>query len=239
MTPSNSGNVHSVETFGTFDGPGLRYVLFLQGCAYECLYCHNRDTWDMKMNKAMSVSDVLNDYKKYQAFYKNGGLTVSGGEALLQAEFVCELFEAAKQLGIHTCLDTSGSVTLAPQVLDRLLSVTDLVLLDIKHIKSDKHKILTNRNNDSVLAFARQLSDRNIKTIIRHVLVPGYTDDKADLRAMREFIQTLKNIEAVEILPYHAKGSYKWEALGYTYPLKHVVEPSQEAIKLAKSILLG
>jgi pyruvate formate lyase activating enzyme len=232
-------NVHSIETLGAFDGPGIRYVLFLQGCPFQCQYCHNRDTWSTKKNKHMTVLDVLEDYSKYQRFYKKGGLTVSGGEPLLQLDFLIDLFQEAKNRGIHTCLDTSAACY-DPKKNERFLELmryTDLVLLDIKHIDDEKHKKLTGSSNQQVLAFAQYLSELNQKTIIRHVLVPTLTDDEADLKKLRSFLDTLSNVVGIEILPYHQKGIIKWQQLGLNYPLKDILEPTEAQVKKAELIL--
>lgn len=241
MKPSNplQANVHSIETFGAFDGPGIRYVVFLQGCPFQCQYCHNRDTWSTASNKLMTSDDILDDYMKYRGFYKKGGLTVSGGEPLLQLNFLIDLFKKAKDRGIHTCLDTSAGCFNLKQIdLYRdLLEYTDLVLLDLKHIDADKHAHLTGQSNQTVLDFARFLDEIRKPTIIRHVLVPTMTDDPVDLLKLRNFIDTLTNIVDIEVLPYHTKGIEKWKALGYTYPIPEINEPNQESIDLAEAIL--
>ncbi len=241
MKPSNQvfANVHSIETFGAFDGPGIRYVLFLQGCPFQCQYCHNRDTWDTKVNKTMTVDDVLNDYDIYRTFYKKGGLTVSGGEPLLQINFLIELFKKAKEKGIHTCLDTSGG-TYHPTHHERfkeLIQYTDLVLLDIKHINEEKHHSLTKSSNKNVLAFAEFLDKHQIKMIIRHVLVPTLTDDEDDLKELRSFLDTLHHVVAIEVLPYHKAGISKWKELGFNYELEHIEKPTLNMIQKAEKIL--
>ena len=233
------GNVHSIETLGAFDGPGIRYVLFLQGCPFQCQYCHNRDTWSTKENKLMSVSDILDDYKKYMHFYKNGGITVSGGEPLLQMNFLITLFKEAKSLGIHTCLDTSAACYNAKQSSDfqLVMKYTDLVLLDIKHINNEKHIMLTGSSNKQVLEFAEYLNELSNPVIIRHVLVPSITDGIDDLNQLRAYLETLKNIKDIEVLPYHKYGISKCKEMGLVYPLSHIEEPSQEKIEFAKHIL--
>jgi len=233
------GNVHSIETLGAFDGPGIRYVLFLQGCPFQCQYCHNRDTWSTKQNKLMSVSDILDDYKKYKHFYKNGGITVSGGEPLLQMNFIITLFKEAKALGIHTCLDTSAACYSMKQSNDflTLVQYTDLILLDIKHIDNEKHIKLTGSPNTQVLSFAQYLNEMSVPVIIRHVLVPTISDSEQDLRQLRLFLETLKNIVAIEVLPYHKYGISKWKDMGLAYPLEHIVEPTKEKIEFAEYIL--
>lgn len=240
MKDSNRfGNVHSIETLGAFDGPGIRYVLFLQGCPFQCQYCHNRDTWSTRQNKRMSVEEILDDYKKYQRFYKKGGLTVSGGEPLLQLPFLIELFTEAKKQNIHTCLDTSAACfnAKAEKRFKELMDVTDLVLLDIKHIDPKKHETLTGSTNEHVLEFARYLDELGVSVIIRHVLVPTITDDKEDLMKLRSFLDTLTNVLNIEILPYHTKGIMKWKELGLSYPLPHIKEPTEAMVSVAEGIL--
>jgi pyruvate formate lyase activating enzyme len=233
------GNVHSIETLGAFDGPGIRYVLFLQGCPFQCQYCHNRDTWSTKQNKLMSVADVLDDYRKYKHFYKKGGITVSGGEPLLQMNFLITLFKEAKSLGIHTCLDTSAACYNAKQSSDfqLLMKYTDLILLDIKHINNEKHILLTGSPNKQVLEFAHYLNEISKPVIIRHVLVPSITDSPDDLKQLRAFLDTLSNIKDIEILPYHKYGINKWKEMGLIYPLTQIDEPSQDNIEFAQRIL--
>ena len=241
MKASNTryANVHSIETFGAFDGPGVRYVLFLQGCPFQCQYCHNRDTWSTKENRLMSVEDIIADYKLYQRFYKKGGITVSGGEPLLQLPFLIDLFKACKALGIHTCLDTSAGCYHEKHhdMYETLLKYTDLVLLDIKHIDSDKHEILTGQKNDQVLHFARLLDERKIPLVIRHVLLPKINSDVTYLKKLRSFLDTLNNITAIDVLPYHKQGIKKWEAMGLAYPIPEICEPSENEVELAESIL--
>ncbi|CCV64965.1 Pyruvate formate lyase activating enzyme [Alteracholeplasma palmae J233] len=233
------GNVHSIETLGAFDGPGLRYVLFLQGCPLQCKFCHNRDTWSTKTNKLMSVDEVLNDYNKYKHFYKKGGLTVSGGEATLQLPFLIELFKEAKKRDIHTCLDTAAGVfsqKMRP-VYDELMKYTDLVLLDIKHIDNEKHIWLTKSPNIQILECAKYLDEIKKPTVIRHVLLPEINSDDKDLTDLRSFLDGLSNIVGIDILPYHTKGRMKWEKMGLEYPLPDTPEPSKELVKHAETIL--
>ncbi|MCF7930886.1 MAG: pyruvate formate lyase-activating protein [Acholeplasmataceae bacterium] len=232
-------NVHSIETLGAFDGPGIRYVLFLQGCPFQCKYCHNRDTWSTKQNQLMTTSQILEDYQKYSHFYKKGGLTVSGGEPLLQLPFLIELFKAAKQNGIHTCLDTSAASFNSKKQdnFKELMVYTDLVLLDIKHIDNQKHINLTGAPNTQVLEFARYLDELGVKVAIRHVLVPTFTDDTNDLVKLRSFLDTLTNVVSIEILPYHTKGISKWKELGFEYTLLGIKEPDADSIEKAELIL--
>lgn len=229
--------VHSIESFGTVDGPGIRFVLFLQGCHLQCKYCHNRDTWNMNGGEYKSLDDIFEKIMKYKNYiYPNGGVTVTGGEPLLQVKFLIELFKKLKKENIHTCVDTSGMVALTDDI-KKLLSLTDLVLLDIKHINSEKCKDLVGFNNEKELAFARYLSDNNIHMWIRQVLVPGYTDDEQDLLQLKDFISSLSTVDKVEILPYHDMGRYKWENLGFKYELDGVRIANDDDVNRAKNLL--
>lgn len=229
--------VHSIESFGTVDGPGIRFVLFLQGCHLQCKYCHNRDTWDVNGGEFKSLDDIFDKIMRYKNYiYPNGGVTMTGGEPLLQSKFIFELFKKLKEEGIHTCVDTSGSLPLTDDIKN-VLSVTDLVLLDIKHIDDTKCKELVGVSNKLELDFARYLSDNNIPIWIRQVLVPGYTDDENDLLKLKDFLNTLKTVEKVEILPYHNMGEFKWKKLGFSYPLEGVREANQADVDRAKKIL--
>lgn len=232
------GKIHSIETFGTVDGPGIRYVIFLQGCHLRCKYCHNRDTWDTTIGTPKKVSELVQDIQKYNDYIKfsKGGVTVTGGEPLLQPKFLIALFTELKKLGYHTALDTSGMFPLTPEV-KQVLSLTDLVLLDIKHIDDEKCKDLVGFSNKLELEFANYLSENGIKMWIRQVIIPGITDDENDLIRLKEFLQTLKTIEKVELNPYHTLGVYKWEDLGLEYPLKGVRQANNEDIERAKRIL--
>lgn len=233
-----TGKIHSIETFGTVDGPGIRYVIFLQGCHLRCKYCHNRDTWDTTIGTPKKVSELVQDIQKYSDYIKfsKGGVTVTGGEPLLQPKFLIALFTELKKLGYHTALDTSGMFPLTPEV-KQVLSLTDLVLLDIKHIDDEKCKDLVGFSNKLELEFANYLSENGIKMWIRQVIIPGITDDENDLIRLKEFLQTLKTIEKVELNPYHTLGVYKWEDLGLEYPLKGVRQANTEDIERAKRIL--
>lgn len=229
--------VHSIESFSTVDGPGIRFVLFLQGCHLQCKYCHNRDTWDVNGGEFKSLDDIFDKIMRYKNYiYPNGGVTMTGGEPLLQSKFIFELFKKLKKEGIHTCIDTSGSLPLTDDIKN-VLSVTDLVLLDIKHIDDAKCKELVGVSNKLELNFAKYLSDNNIPIWIRQVLVPGYTDDENDLLKLRDFLNTLKTVEKVEILPYHNMGEFKWKKLGFSYPLDGVRQADQADVDRAKKIL--
>ena len=229
--------IHSFESFGTVDGPGIRYVIFMQGCHLKCKYCHNRDTWDMNGGYYSSLDEIvkkIDNYKNY--IMPNGGVTVTGGEPLLQVHFLIELFKKLKDKNIHTCIDTSGIVDITEDIKE-LLSYTDLVLLDIKHIDPIKCKDLVGFSNEKELNFARYLSDNGIDMWIRQVLIPGYTDDENDLNKLKSFIDSLKTVKKVEVLPYHNMGEYKWKKLGLKYELANVETPTEEELKKAKQIL--
>ena len=230
--------IHSIETFGTVDGPGIRFVLFLQGCHLQCKYCHNRDTWDLKGGEPKSLDDILEKIKRYKNYMmlSGGGVTVTGGEPFLQVKFLIELFKKLKEEGIHTCIDTSGIVAITDDVKE-LLKYTDLVLLDIKHIDDEKCKKLVGVSNKRELEFAQYLSDNNIKIWIRQVLVPGYTDDEDDLKKLKKFIKSLKTVENIQVLPYHSMGKFKWEKLGNKYELEDVRDANQDDVERVKKIL--
>ena len=229
--------VHSVESFGTVDGPGIRFVLFLQGCHLQCKYCHNRDTWDMKGGSYKSLDEIFNKIMNYKNYIcPNGGVTITGGEPLLQAKFVFELFTKLKKQNIHTCIDTSGMVALTEDI-KKVLSVTDLVLLDIKHINSKKCKELVGFSNKLELDFAKYLSDNAIPIWIRQVLIPGYTDDEQDLLKLKDFIASLKTVQKVELLPYHDMGKFKWKKLGIKYDLEGIRPANLQDINKVKEIL--
>lgn len=231
--------IHSFESFGTVDGPGIRFIVFMQGCPLKCKYCHNRDTWDTSGGTEYSIDDVIEKISHSKPYMdsSNGGVTVSGGEPLLQVEFVTELFQKLKSMNIHTALDTSGSLPVTEKIQE-LLKYTDLVLLDIKHIDNEKCIQLTGVPNTNTLNFAKYLSDNNIPIWIRQVLVPGFTDDENDLKQLKKFIDTLQSVEKVEILPYHDLGKFKWKELGVKYELENIKSPTQEQISKAKEILI-
>lgn len=234
------GRIHSYESFGTLDGPGIRFVVFMQGCPLRCLYCHNRDTWDMDSGSLRTVDEVMQDVLKYRSFFdfSGGGITVSGGEPLLQPEFVSALFERCRAEGIHTSLDTSGFTGDADEnLINRLISLTDLVLLDIKHACDSGHKRITGVSRDKPAAFGKLLSERAVPVWIRYVLVPGYTDSACDLEAAAAFIKTMSSVQKVEVLPYHTMGSYKWTDMGFAYPLEGVHAPDDAAVERAMRIL--
>lgn len=236
------GRIHSIETFGLVDGPGVRYVVFLQGCRMRCQYCHNPETWAMDAGEEQTAEEVFRKAYRYHNYWKkNGGITVSGGEPLLQTEFVMELFTLAKGKGVHTVLDTSGNpFTREEPFFDsfqRLMEVTDLVMLDMKELDTRRHRDLTGQDNQNILDMADLLSGQGKEMWIRHVLVPGLTDDETGLLALRERINGWKTVSRVEVLPYHTLGLFKWEKLGLPYPLSGVRPPTDDEVRRAEEIL--
>ncbi len=237
-----NGKIHSFESLGTVDGPGMRFVIFTQGCPMRCKFCHNPDTWSLNTDNIKSTDECVAEILKYKSYIKTGGVTVSGGEPLLQIDFLIELFQKLKALNIHTCLDTSGIVfnpnneTLMKK-FDELIKVCDLVMLDIKHIDNASHIDLTSQPNTNILKFAEYLSNNNVKMWIRYVLVPGVNSSKEILERTIEFINTLKSVEKIEILPYHNMAISKYENLGIDYPFKDIPIPTKSEIALAKDIL--
>ncbi len=238
------GRIHSFESFGTVDGPGIRFVVFLQGCPLRCKYCHNPDTWGAGGTE-YSTDEVVERALKYKNYFGDkGGVTVTGGEPLLQIEFVTELFTKLKAKGVHTCVDTSGFTFQkdnagSVEKHKKLIEVADLFLLDIKHIDDGQCRALTGQSNANTLAFAKFLSENGKKIWIRQVLVPEWTDGEESLRATRAFIDTLDTVEKVEVLPYHSMGVVKYEKLGIDYPFRDMQTPDKENVNRAKSILIG
>ncbi len=236
-----TGKIHSIETFGTVDGPGVRFVVFFQGCPMRCLYCHNPDTWTEKGGREMTSADVLLRMERNRAFYRTGGITASGGEPMAQPAFLTELFALAKERGIHTCLDTSGILFSGlPGRLaetERLLAVTDLVMLDIKHMDDTAHRKLTGHGNGNSIAFARYLDEKKIPVWIRHVVVPGITYDRGELTALGYFLKTLSNVEKLEVLPYHALGKVKYDSLGIKYALEDTPQLKKAEAAEAEKII--
>lgn len=237
-----TGYVHSLESFGSVDGPGVRYLIFLSGCAMRCQFCHNPDTWDRKVGTLYTTDELLKKALRFKEYWgKDGGITVSGGEPLLQIDFLTELFRKAKEHGVHTTIDTSGNPFTRKEPFfskfQELMKYTDLLLLDIKQIDDEKHRVLTGQTNQNILDLARYLSEIGKPVWIRHVLVPERSDFDEDLQKLNDFIKTLHNVEKVEVLPYHTLGSYKWKELGYEYPLEGIEPPSAERIKNANRIL--
>ena len=266
------GYIHSIESMGLVDGPGIRTVVFFQGCRLRCRYCHNPDTWVLP--KGLSLPDastrtsgasalsegvscpskhtgsqeitpeaLLRQALRYRSYWRGGGgITVSGGEPLLQADFLCEFFQLAKEQHIHTTLDTAGQpFTTAEPFFSRLTTLlehTDLVILDLKHIDPEKHRLLTGHSNESILSFARFLDQIHKPMWVRHVLVPGITDDPANLHGIRAFLDTLSNVEKLEVLPYHSMGKVKYDNLGIDYALKDTPQLTKAEAKSAESIIL-
>ena len=240
-----TGYIHSTESFGSVDGPGIRFVIFMQGCPLRCKFCHNPDTWELKKGSEMTTDELIALYLKNKAFYTKGGITVTGGEPLLQIDFLIELFTKAKEHGIHTCIDTSG-ITYTPdndsynQKLTQLMKLTNLVMLDIKHIDSKQHIDLTGMDNKNVLAFAKFVDSMGVEICIRHVVVGGITDKKEDLIALGNFIGGLKHLHYLDVLPYHTMGVNKYKKLGLEYPLDGLPPTSQvKAAECKNHILQG
>lgn len=232
------GRIHSVETFGTVDGPGIRFVLFMQGCALRCQFCHNPDSWSTSTGKEMTVEQVLKEVEPFLNYYKRskGGITITGGEPTLQANFVAKVFKECKERwGLHTALDSSGFCE--PHSVEELMKYTDLVLLDLKQIHPERHLELAGQPNDRILHFAEWLSERGKPVWIRHVLVPDKTDAEEDLTALGEFVGKLNNVQKLEILPYHTMGIYKWRSLGMKNPLEGTRTPTDEEVARAYQLI--
>ncbi len=236
------GYIHSLESFGSVDGPGVRYVIFLSGCAMRCQFCHNPDTWNMQAGTPYTADELLEKALRYRSYWgSKGGITVSGGEPLLQIDFLLELFTKAKEKGVHTTLDTCGNPFTREEPFfskfEKLMEVTDLVMLDIKHIDEEQHVLLTGQKNDNILDMAKYLSDTGKSMWIRHVLVPERSDRDDYLWKLHDFIEKLDHVERVEVLPYHTLGVYKWKELGIPYGLEGIEPPTQERIQNANEIL--
>lgn len=232
-----TGRIHSLETFGTVDGPGIRFVVFMQGCPLRCQYCHNPDTWSLKGGREATAKELIDELRRYLPYIEasRGGITVSGGEPALQADFVAELFRQAKELGVHTALDTNGY---NPERIKKILPYTDLVLLDLKMIDPERHRQLTGCSNRNILKTAKLLAEQKVPVWIRYTLVPGVTDRKEDLTHLGRFLQTLGNVEKVEVNPYHTMGVYKWEQLGLSYPLEGIRQASEDEGRHARDTIL-
>ena len=233
------GHIHSTESFGAADGPGVRFIVFMQGCHMRCRYCHNPDTWKMDGGDEVTADEILKRALRFKPYWgKDGGITISGGEPLLQIDFVIELFKKAKELGINTCIDTAGNPFTKEDPFfskfEELMKYTDLLLLDLKEINPTRHKDLTGFDNSNIIEMANYLSEINKPVWIRHVLVPEHSDFDEDLDALGDFIDTLSNVDRVEILPYHTLGKFKWENLGIPYTLESISPPSAERIENAK-----
>ena len=233
------GHIHSTESFGAADGPGVRFIVFMQGCHMRCRYCHNPDTWKMDGGDEVTADEILKRALRFKPYWgKDGGITISGGDPLLQIDFVIELFKKAKELGINTCIDTAGNPFTKEEPFfskfEELMKYTDLLLLDLKEINPARHKDLTGFDNSNIIEMAKYLSEINKPVWIRHVLVPEHSDFDEDLDALGDFIDTLSNVDRVEILPYHTLGKFKWENLGIPYTLENISPPSAERIENAK-----
>ncbi len=237
------GRIHSIESFGAVDGPGIRFLIFLQGCRMRCRYCHNPDTWDPDGGIEKTADELIEEALRYKEYWgDSGGITVSGGEPLLQIAFLTELLKKAKQNDIHTCIDTAAQPFCRSEpffsMFKELLKYTDLLLVDIKHIDSEGHRKLTGFPNENILDCLKFLSGIGKPVWIRHVLVPGITDSEELLKRTRKFTETLENVERTEVLPYHSWGETKWEMLGYRYSLKGTEPPSKESLNRAKALLV-
>lgn len=248
MTECKKGLIHSTESFGSVDGPGVRFIIFMQGCAMRCQFCHNPDSWAMGEKacasgaKWRSADELLAQALRYRSYWgKTGGITISGGEPLLQIDFLLDLFRKAKKAGVHIALDTSGGPFTKKEPFfskfKELMEYTDLVLLDLKHIDGVQHRLLTGQGNENILELAWYLSDINKPVWIRHVLVPERNDNNTYLTKLGQFIRTLKNVQKVEVLPYHTLGVYKWEQLGLSYPLEGISPPTKNRIENAYNLL--
>ena len=235
------GYIHSTESFGTVDGPGVRYVVFFQGCPMRCKYCHNPDTWRFEGGKEVTAEELMAEYDSYKEFLKSGGITATGGEPLAQPEFLSEFFSLAKSKGVHTCLDSSGIVydPNSPEKVDKVLAVTDLVMLDIKHIDPEEHKKLTGFSNKNILSFAQHIAELGIPLWIRHVVVPGITDSEDELFRLGEFISGLKTLKALDVLPYHDMAKAKYKELGIPYPLPDTPPLTKEQAHAARDIIMN
>lgn len=239
------GYIHSVESFGTVDGPGLRFVVFFQGCPMRCRYCHNPDTWQPNTGMQMSAEEIMAQFMRNKGFYTSGGITVTGGEPLLQIDFLTELFILAKKENIHTCIDTSGVTynrdnAAYMEKLDRLMEYTDLVMLDLKHIDDEKHISLTGHSNRNILEFVKYLDRKNIPVWVRHVVVPTVTDDPVYWDRLGRFMASLSNVKALDVLPYHTMGVKKYRKMGMEYPLAGVPARDKElALKARQAIING
>lgn len=237
------GRIHSLESFGTVDGPGVRFVVFVQGCPMRCAYCHNPDTWEMNAGTLMDPEYIIEQYERNVSFYKGGGITVTGGEPLMQIDFLISLFTLCKEKNIHTCIDTSGIAynpanTQWIEKLDKLMTMTDLVMLDIKHIDPEKHKDLTSQPNEHILEFAAYLDRKGVDMWIRHVVVPGITDDDKYLFDLGYFIGQFNNLKALDVLPYHTMGETKYEKMDMPYKLKGVPAMDKSKVIEKKQVII-
>lgn len=235
------GRIHSIESLGTVDGPGIRMVVFFQGCPMRCKYCHNPDSWNPSRGTEMTVSEIMERFEKNAAFYTNGGITATGGEPLMQLEFLTALFEEASKKGIHTCLDTSGILYHPDKKnqYERLLDSTSLVLLDIKHSSKEGHLELTKMKQEPVLMFQKVLEEKNIPIVLRHVVVPGITDSEEENRALGKMVALWRNLKGLDVLPYHSMGEKKYKELGIPYELSGLRDATKEEAKNCKEMILS
>ena len=239
------GYIHSIESFGTVDGPGLRFVVFFQGCPMRCRYCHNPDTWQPNTGTQMSVDEIMAKFLRNKSFYSNGGITVTGGEPLLQIDFLTQLFIRCKREGVHTCIDTSGITYNSENAdymakLDKLMEYTDLVMLDLKHIDDEKHRSLTGHSNKNILEFVKYLDSKKVPVWVRHVVVPTVTDEPEYWDRLGRFMATVSNIKALDVLPYHTMGVKKYEELAIDYPLAGIPAREKElAVQARQAIING
>lgn len=236
------GYIHQLESFGSVDGPGVRFIIFFAGCPLRCKYCHNPDTWDMMKGKQYTADELLDEAITCREYWgTKGGITVSGGEPLAQIDFLLELFTKAKERGINTCIDTAGGPFTREgewfEKFKRLMDVTDVLLMDIKHINEEEHIKLTGHTGKNIIEMFRYLDEINKPVWIRHVLVPGITDNDEYLIQTRDFIRTLGNVQRVEVLPYHGLGAMKYKDLGIDYVLKDTNSPTAERVQNAREIL--
>ena len=234
------GYIHSTESLGAVNGPGVRFVVFFQGCPLRCAYCHNPDTWELNVGNQMEADEILEKMLRNISFYRTGGITATGGEPMMQMDFLTELFAKAKEKGVHTCLDTSG-IAFNPnntEKVDKLLEVTDLVMLDIKHIDEDKHIELTKQSGKNILEFAKYLNEKGKKMWIRHVIVPGITLDDDELSRLGQFLKNFDNVEKIETLPYHSLARHKYENMGMDYPMEGTPDATKEQAEYAKNIIM-
>ena len=235
------GKIHSIESFSKVDGPGIRYVVFMQGCNLRCKFCHNPDTWQIFAGNEIEEEEIVNRILKAKNYLKNGngGVTFSGGEPLLQVDFLIAVCKKLKEHGIHIAIDTAGNFDKNDEKLNKLFEYVDLFLFDIKHIEDDMHKKLIGISNKKILEMAKYLSnEKNKKMWIRIVYIPEITDKKDSLKKYKKFIKSLKNVEKIEVLPYHEMGKYKWKELGFDYKLNNIRIPSKEEYKKIEEYLM-
>lgn len=231
------GKIHSIESMGLVDGPGIRTVVFLQGCNLRCQYCHNPDTWDLCAGEEMTADEVINKIKRFKPYFKNnGGVTFSGGEPLMQPEFLLELLKKCKENDIHTCIDTAGY---GKGDYDEILKYTDLILYDIKHEDYEKYNEITRRKQDETLKFIKKVQENNIPIWIRHVVVPGLTDSEEHMKALKGYIDTIKNVEKVELLPFHQLGREKYKVMGIDYPLEDTEPMEKDVVEKYQKIFFN